>query len=173
MCELTHMDGNMAKRILQEYRLHNADILMREDATIDDFIDKVEGNRKYIRCIYVINKIDNITLHQVDRLARLPHTIPISIKMNLNMDALLAKIWEYLNFIRVFTKPRGQRPDFSAPLILRNGSTIEHFCHGIHRDMVKRFKYSLVWGTSAKHLAQRVGIQHQMQDEDVVQIMTK
>jgi len=172
-CDLSQMDEMMAKRILQEYKLFNADILMREDASIDDFIDKVEGNRKYIRCIYVINKVDNITLHQVDRLGRMPHTIPVSIKMNLGLERLLAMIWEYLQFIRVFTKKRGKRPDFSQPLILRSNSTIEHVCHGIHRDMAKRFKYALVWGTSAKHQPQRVGIQHQLADEDIVQIMVR
>jgi len=56
---------------------------------------------------------------------------------------------------------------------MRNGSSIEHVCHSIHREMVKNFKYALVWGSSAKHQPQRVGIMHYCEDEDVVQIMTK
>jgi len=172
-CELTHMSEALARRILQEYRTFNVDILFREDATVDEFIDIVEENRKYIRCLYCVNKIDNVTLDQVDRLARLPDALVCSIKAGYNVDELKSKIWEYLELVRIYTKPRGKRPDLRDPLIMRKGSTIEHVCHGIHRDMVKRFKYALVWGTSAKHQPQRVGIQHQMQDEDVVQIMTK
>ena len=42
---------------LQEYKIHNADVLFREDATIDDFIDVIEGNRRYTRCLYVYNKV--------------------------------------------------------------------------------------------------------------------
>jgi ribosome-interacting GTPase 1 len=43
--------------ILHEYRIHNADILFREDASVDQLIDLIEGNRKYVRCLYVWNKV--------------------------------------------------------------------------------------------------------------------
>ncbi len=56
---------------------------------------------------------------------------------------------------------------------MRNGSSIEHVCHSIHREMYKSFKYALVWGSSAKHAPQRVGIQHMCEDEDVVQVRGK
>ncbi len=75
--------------------------------------------------------------------------------------------------MRLFTKPRGKKPDFSDPLILAKNSSIEEVCSKIHRDMAKNFKYALVWGTSAKHQPQRVGITHVLEDEDVVQLMTK
>jgi len=58
------------------------------------------------------------------------------------------------------------------PVILRNGAIIEHFCHRIHREMVAKFRYALVWGKSAKHRPQHVGLQHMLADEDVVQIVT-
>jgi len=173
MCDLENINEETVRRIMSEYRVFNADILFREDCTIDEFIDIVEGNRKYLRCLYVVNKIDCITLLEVDRLARQPDTICVSIKQKMNLDNLLAKIWEYLAIIRVYTKPRGKRPDFHEPLILRSGATIEHTCHSIHRDLTKAFKYALVWGTSAKHMPQRVGIAHTVQDEDVVQVMAK
>ncbi len=38
-------------------------------------------------------------------------------------------------------------------------------CKSIHRDYVDKFKYALVWGTSAKHQPQRVGIAHVLEDE--------
>jgi ribosome-interacting GTPase 1 len=43
--------------ILHEYKLHNAHIVIRQDVSIDEFIDVIEGNRKYIRCLYVYNKV--------------------------------------------------------------------------------------------------------------------
>jgi uncharacterized protein len=39
---LTHMDEKMVFRVMQEYKIHNADILFKEDATVDDFIDVLE-----------------------------------------------------------------------------------------------------------------------------------
>ncbi|CAM9897126.1 unnamed protein product [Discosporangium mesarthrocarpum] len=44
--------------IMREYRLHNADIILREDVTVDQLIDVIEGNRKYMPALYVMNKID-------------------------------------------------------------------------------------------------------------------
>lgn len=173
MCDLENIDEETVKRIMQEYKIHNADVLLKEDITIDQFIDVVEGNRKYLPCLYVVNKVDNVTLLEVDRLARKPHHICVSIRQELNLDNLLAKIWDYLAIVRVYTKPRGKRPDFHDPLILRNGATVEHTCHAIHRDLAKRFKYALVWGSSAKHMPQRVGITHAIEDEDVVQVYGK
>lgn len=39
--------------ILHEYKIHNCEILFREDANVDDLIDVIEGNRKYVKCLYV------------------------------------------------------------------------------------------------------------------------
>lgn len=41
------------------------------NVTVDDMIDAIEGNRKYIRCLYVINKIDTISMEEVDEIARM------------------------------------------------------------------------------------------------------
>lgn len=169
---LTHIDEKMARTILHEYKIHNADVLFRCDATVEEFIDVVEGNRCYIPCLYVYNKIDRTTIEDLDRIARKPHTVVISCELNLNIDYLIEKIWTYLNLKRVYTKKRGARPDFTEPLILRAGATVRDVCETIHRDMVTHFKYALVWGVSVKHSPQRVGLTHLVQDEDVVEIHT-
>jgi C-terminal region of MMR_HSR1 domain len=45
------------KAVCNEYKIHNADITMREDCDIDDLVDVIEGSRVYIPCIYAVNKI--------------------------------------------------------------------------------------------------------------------
>ena len=40
--------------------MHSCDVVLREDCTIDQFIDVVEGNRKYMPALYVMNKIDQV-----------------------------------------------------------------------------------------------------------------
>ena len=55
-CQVTSMGDDPKDtvcRILASYRIHNAEVLIREDCTVDDLIDVIEGNRKYIRCLYV------------------------------------------------------------------------------------------------------------------------
>lgn len=111
-------------------------------------------------------------MQHLNKIAHQPDTVVVSCEMSLNIDYLIEKIWEYLALARVYTKKRGARPDFSDPMIMRSGSTVEDICRAIHKDMVEKFKYALVWGTSAKHMPQRVGLNHEVQDEDVVEIHT-
>lgn len=75
---LTYIDNEMVRTIMHEYstypillnsnlnslikdtdtafsktEIHNADVLFRCDATVDQFIDVIEGKRSYIPCLYV------------------------------------------------------------------------------------------------------------------------
>ncbi|KAF9198538.1 Developmentally-regulated GTP-binding protein 2 [Haplosporangium sp. Z 27] len=173
ICKLTTLTEKMVQHILHDYRIFNAEVLIREDITVDQFIDVVLGNRKYIRALYCYNKIDSITIEQVDELARTPHTVVMSCEMDLNTEFLVETIWKNLGLLRVYTKKRGEYPDFEGGLIIRAGSTIEHVCHAIHRSLVAEFKYALVWGRSTKHNPQRVGLSHLVENEDVIQVVKR
>jgi len=48
--------------------------------------------------------------------------------MNLGVDIMLDKIWEQLALVRIYTKRRGDAPDFNDPLFLtvnRQGLTVK------------------------------------------------
>ena len=162
------------RNILHEYKIHNASILFREDATGDQFIDLIEGNRKYVRCLYVYNKIDVCTIEEIDEMARRPHSLVIGVHDKLNLDYLLKSIWDYMSLVRVYTKRKGEPPDLTEPVIISNdrtgGCTVSHLCRHLHQSLVDDFKFALVWGRSAKHTPQRVGKEHKLRDEDVIQI---
>lgn len=170
----SELDLDMVKTILGEYKIHNADITLRYDSTPDDLIDVVEGNRVYIPCIYILNKIDQISIEELDIIYKIPHCVPISAHHKWNFDDLLEKMWLYLNLIRIYTKPKGQLPDYNAPVVLQSfNNSIEDFCNRLHRNIIKEFKYALVWGSSVKHNPQKCGREHLLNDEDVVQIVKK
>ncbi|KAH7927375.1 developmentally regulated GTP-binding protein [Leucogyrophana mollusca] len=174
--KLTKTDEKTIRTILASYKLHNCDVMIREDITTDEFIDVLIGTRKYIPCLYVYNKIDAISLEQVDKLARTENTVVISCEMDLNLDYLIDRIWDNLGLVKIYTKKRGARPDLSDPVCLRKGATIEDVCIGIHKSLAANFRYGLVWwGRSSKFSphAQKVSLNHQVQDEDVVSIFTK
>ncbi|QRW01568.1 hypothetical protein RhiLY_00565 [Ceratobasidium sp. AG-Ba] len=170
---LTNLDHESIKAVLSEFRISNADVAIREpDATADDLIDVIEGNRVYIPAIYVLNKIDAISIEELDLLYKIPNSCPISSKEWLNVDELIEQMWTALDLVRVYTKPRGQAPDYSAPVVLRRGkSSIEDFCNSIHKEIAKQMKYAVVWGSSAKHSrGQKVGLEHVLEDEDVMDL---
>lgn len=41
----SNLDLDVVRSILNEYKIHNADVCLRCDATFDDLIDVIEGNR--------------------------------------------------------------------------------------------------------------------------------
>ena len=86
---------------------------------------------------------------------------------------MVDRCWEELRLIRIYTKRKGEEPDFGEALIVRNKSTIEDVCDQVHRTLKETFKYALIWGASARHLPQRVGLGHLVADEDVVCIVAR
>jgi len=172
----------LAKNIMREYRIVNADVLCRQDISVDELIDVVVGNRQYMPCLYFYNKIDTITIEEIDKLARMPHSLVGSVAKKYNIgepledDLLKAKMWEYLGLTRIYTKRKGQQPDLAEPVVLstiRKGTTVKSLCHNVSSQMLRDFNFAMVWGKSAKHSPQRCGLNHPLADEDVVQIVTK
>ena len=84
----------------------NADIYFASDADVDDLIDSIEGNRRYVPCLYILNKIDDISMEELEILDRIPHYVPISGFLEWGLDDLLDTMWNYLDLIRIYTKPK-------------------------------------------------------------------
>lgn len=170
-----YLDEKMLYNILKDYKILNCEVLIRDDAaTVDDFIDTImAAHRKYIKCLYIYNKIDSIGLPHLDALAREPHTVVMSCELDLGIQDVVERCWQELRLIRIYTKRKGEDVKFDEALIVRWGATIEDVCDQVHRTLKETFKHALVWGASARHVPQRVGLGHVVCDEDVVSIVAK
>ncbi len=175
---LTKIDKDTIEAILNEYRIHNADVVIREDISVEQFIDVVAGNRVYIPSLVVVNKID---LADEEYLKYIKQKLEefgkdyvlVSGNKEINLDLLKEKIYNKLGFIKIYLKPQGKKPDLDEPLIMRKGATVKDVCEKLHRDFVKNFRYALVWGKSAKYPGQRVGLDHKLEDGDILTIVVK
>lgn len=98
----SELDIDTVKTILNEYRISNAEVVLKCDSTSDDLIDVIEGNRIYTPCIYILNKIDQISIDELDIIYKIPHTVPISAHHKWNFDDLLQMTWDYLKLIRMY-----------------------------------------------------------------------
>ena len=96
---------------------------------------------------------------------------PVSASTGHNMEQMKRAVFEQLDVIRVFAKPPGKEPDFTAPFVLRRGGTVGEFAAKVHQDFVKSLKSARVWG-SATHDGQMVGRDHVLHDRDVVELKT-
>jgi len=128
----------------------------------------------------VYNKIDMLSIVQVDQLARTDDALVISVNKKLNLDGLLQKMWEELKLVRIYTKQKGMFPVFKDPLVLtqQRGTkkpTVENAVGMLHMSLLDEFKCALVWGSSTKHESSAgapmiAGLKHELADEDVMLI---
>lgn len=170
--KLTQLDDETIKAILKEFRINNADVVIRTDITADQFIDVIEGNKKYIPGFILLNKIDLITSEQLEQLKRqIKPDVCISADRKIYLAELRDMIFDKLQFMRVYCKEISKKADLNVPLILRRGSTLRTLCERLHKDFIKKFKYARVWGTSVKFPGQKLmKLDHKLLDKDVVEL---
>ena len=99
--------------------------------------------------------------------------LPVSADSEINVAKLRDIIYDKLEFIRIYMRPKGGKTDFKEPLVIRKGNSVLDVCNKLHRNMKKDFRFGLVWGKSVKFGGQRVGIGHILLDEDVLTIIKR
>jgi len=174
--KMTKLDDTTARGILNEFGIVNADLVFRMNATAEDLIDSLSTKCVYLPAIVVINKIDLVTAAELKGLVSRYKTYkvyPISADKGRGIEELKKGMFEALEFRRVYLKPQGGDVDRSKPLILKKGGTVGDACDAVHRDIRKKFRYALVWGTSVKFPGQRVGLEHKLDDNDVLSMIIR
>ncbi len=99
--------------------------------------------------------------------ARFP-LLPVSSRNGEGLEEIKGELFNALDIIRIYTKAPGEKPDFSEPLVLRRGTTVEEAAEELHKEFRHRLKYALVWG-SGKFGGQRVARDHILQDRDIIE----
>lgn len=163
--------------ILNEFKVFNGELVFYEDTSEDMFIDFIAGNCVYIRGVVALNKIDTVSESRVDEVRKeieaktRMKTIPISAKMLSNIPDLKKDVFNSLDLIRVYLKPKDGEPDFEKPLVLDRDSNIVDVIKKINTKLVKSARFAFVTGPSSKFANQRVGVGHVVKDGDVVTIV--
>ena len=165
------VDDQTLTRILQEFKINNADVIIRSVIDVDDFIDSIEGNKKYLPAIVCLSKADLVSAGALDQIKReLNADIAVSAEQEINIESLKELIYQKLDFIRIYLKEPKKEADLQVPLVIPRHSTIKDICIKLHREFVDKFKFVRVWGKSAKFPGQRNMLAHVVQDGDVVEI---
>ncbi len=169
--KLTKIDEDTVKAILTEFKINNADVVIRSDLDVDQFIDCVEGNKKYLPSILVLNKIDLVSEKTLQNLKKsLKPDLCISAQKKEHIDELKELIFERLDLIRIYLKEPGKEADLKVPLIAFKSSTVRDICQKLHKDFVKKFKFCRVWGKSAKFGGQKLMLNHGLKDKDILEL---
>ncbi len=160
------------KGILNEFKIINADVLIRSPLNEDQLIDVIEGNKKYLPGLIVVNKIDMIEEEKLEKIKKNhPNVVFISADRGENLEEVKKKIFEKLDFFRIYLKQPKKEADMEEPLILKKPHTLRHVCLKLHKEFVNKFKFARVWGKSVKYAGQKLTkLDHHLADEDIVEL---
>ncbi len=89
-----------------------------------------------------------------------------------NQENLPEIIWQNLDLIKIYTKQPGKEKDH-PPIAMKKDSTVKDLAEKIHKDFLRKFRYARLYGKSVKFNGAMVGLDHKLQDEDVVEIHIK
>ncbi len=177
-CKQTHMTLEQIEDIVRQFRVNNADVVVRDDITPDDLVDHLAGNRVYIKAVAIVNKVDLVGEDGFEEIKEwlakqgFP-AIPMVANKKLGVDVAKDFIYDALGMIQVFLKPQGEEADLEEPLIVKEGSDVGMVCDMLHREFRHKFRYANVWGPSAKFPGQTVSIDHELKDGDILSIVTR
>ncbi|NTV57732.1 MAG: TGS domain-containing protein [Deltaproteobacteria bacterium] len=151
--------------MLRDWRIFPKGTEIPEDLTKPPFIK---------RMLVVVNKMDEAKNEEDYQVflelseIKLP-CIGISVHKGLNLSALVEKIFNLFEIIRVFTRAPGKDHDPTAPFVLPRNSSLEELAEKVHRDFKEKLKYARVWGKSV-YAGQMVQRDYTLQDGDVVEM---
>ena len=159
------------KDVLKEFRMMNADVVIRDKITVDQFIDCIEANKKYIPGITVVNKKDTVSKKRLKEVMKKTQAdLAISAQEEDGLEELKELIFKKLDLIRIYMKEPRKDADMEEPLIIKRRSTIKNICEKLHKDMVKNFRFARVTGPSAKFPEQKLSLPHTVKDKDIVEL---
>ncbi|PIN87682.1 GTP-binding protein [Candidatus Woesearchaeota archaeon CG10_big_fil_rev_8_21_14_0_10_32_24] len=168
----TEIDDDTIKEIMREFKFVNADILIRSSLNVDQFIDCIENNKKYVPAIICLTKADMVSATEIKKVKKqIGADLVLSAHENIGIDELKEMIFEKLDFMRIYMKEPRKEADLNEPMIIPHGSTLQNVCNKTHKDFIKKFRFARIWGKSVKFPGQQFQrLNHVLQDGDIVEI---
>jgi len=89
-----------------------------------------------------------------------------------NQENIKDDIWDRLGLIKIYTKQPGKGRDH-PPIAFKKGSTVRDVAEKVHKDFIKRFRFARIFGKSVKFEGVSVGLDHRLEDSDIVEFHLK
>lgn len=86
------------------------------------------------------------------------------------LEELKKRIFVLLDVVRIYPKPPGKKVDYSAPIVLPNGSTVVDMADHIHHELAAKLKGARIWGSSAYIDGQKIPLDYVLQDKDTIEL---
>jgi small GTP-binding protein len=123
------------------------------------------------RALLAVTKLDEADASAVDALTAATglRAVGVSVLDDESLDRLREEIWALTGLIRVFLRAPGS--DEVEAQALEPGATVVDAAHAVHHALADSCVGARVSGPSAKFAGQRVGRDHVLHEDDVVEIV--
>jgi small GTP-binding protein len=95
--------------------------------------------------------------------------LPVSVLDEASLDAFRDEVWRLVGLIRVYLRANGTVDE--EPLALHPPATVVDVADAVHHELADACSGARVWGPSARFDGQRVGREHVVLDNDIVEIL--
>lgn len=167
------------RKLLESYRIYNAHVKIYGVVDLNMVEQAILETKTYKTAVIVVNKADLDIRKAIESGKKIYEmmnkSIPVliaSAKFGKGFEKLGEILFKNLELIRIYTKQPNSKPS-PKPLILRKGATVLDVAKAIHKKFVETFLYAKIWGPSAKYPGERVGLDHVVEDGDIVEIHTE
>lgn len=126
----------------------------------------------YLRTAAIITKCDHARpedLAVLDEMygATFP-LVHVSAASGVGLEEMKARLWPWLQLVRVYSKPPGKPVDRTAPFVLHAGATVHDLAEKVHRELAEKLQFARVWNDLRQGL--RIGRDDVLHDGDAVEL---
>ncbi|MCL4372317.1 50S ribosome-binding GTPase [Candidatus Marsarchaeota archaeon] len=163
------MGSENIRAVLNAFGIYKASVSIWDRIDENDLISFLSKNSYYVKAIVALNKIDlekesPKIASQISSKQSI-EVFPVSASTGAGLEELKAGIYRNLGIIRIYTKPRFSRAE---PMIVKTGTTIGAIAKMVHAEVLNTLKCAYVTGSSVKFQNQRVGVNHVVEEGDVI-----
>jgi ribosome-interacting GTPase 1 len=165
------------KEIVHASGIRNGIVKLYGKVTIDQIVDAVNPSIVYKKTLILGTKGDlPYTQEAFDDLkerysSKYPLILASSSKKREFTPEFGKIILDFLKKIKVFTSHKGVIAE--KPLILDSNVTIRNVAIKIHRSFYEKFDYAVVIREGARQYRKKVGLDFEVEDNDIIELFTK
>jgi len=166
------------EELLRNYRINDAIVRISGDVTLEDVENAIYENTIYKPAVVVANKLDvngtaaNLKALQTHLNGCLP-IVPMSCERKLGIPELGKAIFDSLGIIRIYTKEPGEKAHSDHPFAMRKGATVNDLAKNIHKELLSKFLFAMVWAKRLPFSPKKVGLSFVLDDGDIIEIHAK
>ncbi|MFW9780103.1 MAG: GTPase [Candidatus Heimdallarchaeota archaeon] len=158
----------------------NAIVRFHGPTSLNEFLDALDRSITYLPGIIIATKGDlegskqNFTslANYLKEKSLSFEIVPVSTYPQEGFEGLEEKIFGSLGKIRIYTRDtNGEIAE--RPIILnKRQATVQNAIEVLSKKMLKHFRFARIWGSSASFDGEKVGLDRNLSDGDVIQVFT-